>query len=163
MSNPSPLERWLEAAVQSATEVAGNALALEAVAAARSEQLVDRQSGAYIPLLAEGDSVYLGLLSDEGGLTELTRALLGMEPSEPTPGDRDIVDAVSEIANMIGGGVQRRLSEPGYAVDLGLPIFVKGEVMLEDQASASARLALGETAVEVVILHGGHRQELAKR
>lgn len=163
MSDPKPLEHWLEAAVQSATEVAGSALALEALAAARSEQLVDQQSGAYIPLLAEGDSVYLGLLSTDEGLSTLTRALLGMEPPEPTPGERDVVDAVSEIANMIGGGVQRRLSEPGFAVDLGLPIFVKGEVMLEDQATASARLAVGEAAIEIVILHGGHRQELGAR
>jgi len=162
MKNGNSLESWLEAAIQAVTEVAGSALACDVVATVREGGLPPTQSGAYLPMLAAGDSVYLGLLSDRPGLTQITRSLLGMEPAESDPAERDVADAVSEIANMIGGGVQRRLADPDFAVELGLPIFVKGEVMMEDLATASAALDMGGTAVEVVILHGGRRLEGAK-
>ena len=48
---------------------------------------------------------------------DLSRALLGMEPTEPVD-DGDVVDAFGEVANVVGGNVKTLLTEVGR---LGLP------------------------------------------
>ena len=48
---------------------------------------------------------------------ELARALLAMEPDEAVP-DEDLVDALGELANVVGGNVKALLPEHGT---LGLP------------------------------------------
>ena len=48
---------------------------------------------------------------------ELARALLAMEPDETVPDD-DLVDALGELANVVGGNVKALLPEHGT---LGLP------------------------------------------
>lgn len=49
---------------------------------------------------------------------ELARALLAMEPDEVVP-DEDLVDALGELANVVGGNVKALLPEHGT---LGLPM-----------------------------------------
>ncbi|HEY3436519.1 MAG TPA: chemotaxis protein CheX [Actinotalea sp.] len=53
------------------------------------------------------------LLSTEQATAEhLTRALLGMTPDEPVA-DGDIVDALGEVANVVGGNVKALVPDPG--------------------------------------------------
>ena len=59
------------------------------------------------------------LLSTERPTAEhLTRSLLAMAPDEPVA-DADIVDALGEVANVVGGNVKALVPEPGR---LGLPV-----------------------------------------
>ncbi len=53
------------------------------------------------------------LLSTElATAVELTRALLGLDPAERV-GDADIVDALGEVANVVGGNVKALVPDPG--------------------------------------------------
>ena len=59
------------------------------------------------------------LLSTEQPTAEdLTRALLAMAPDEAVE-DADIVDALGEVANVVGGNVKALVPDPGT---LGLPV-----------------------------------------
>ncbi len=62
---------------------------------------------------------------------ELARALLAMEPDETVPDD-DLVDALGELANVVGGNVKALLPEHGT---LGLPVVAD---RLPDAASTAA-------------------------
>lgn len=62
---------------------------------------------------------------------ELARALLAMEPDETVPDD-DLVDALGELANVVGGNVKALLPEHGT---LGLPVVAD---RLPDGARAAA-------------------------
>ena len=68
---------------------------------------------------------------------ELARALLAMEPDEAVP-DEDLVDALGELANVVGGNVKALLPDQGT---LGLPRV--GGALPEGSAEPVQRVPLG--------------------
>jgi hypothetical protein len=118
-------------------------------------------AGAYIPLLAEDQTLQLALLASPAGCADLSRLLLGMEPDEDVS-DADIADAVGELVNIVAGGVKQRMQGPrkietgkigtgeigtGGSLRLGLPVFIHGYVQPTQQLEislASARIGAVE-------------------
>jgi len=84
-------------------------------------------AGAYIPLLGEDQSFQLALLSTPAGCADLTRLLLGMAPDDEVS-DADVADAVGELVNILAGGVKQRMQPTGGRLQLGLPVFITGDV-----------------------------------
>jgi CheY-specific phosphatase CheX len=75
-----------------------------------------------------------------------------MGPEESASED-DITDAIGEIANMLGGGVKKRLSGREPKLQLGLPIFVEGRIHAAHQAqTAFEKIRLGATTVELLVI-----------
>jgi CheY-specific phosphatase CheX len=65
----------------------------------------------------------------------------------------DTADAIGEIANMIGGGIKRRMIEADPSMKLGLPVFVSGSVVDGSHLDAwSAALAMADVTVHLVVL-----------
>jgi hypothetical protein len=102
-------------------------------------------AGAYIPLLAEDQTLQLAMLSSPAGCADLSRLLLGMEPDEDVS-DADIADAVGELVNIVAGGVKQRM-QGSSSLRLGLPVFIHGYVQATQQLEislASARIGTVE-------------------
>ena len=57
--------------------------------------------------------------------TEMTASMLGMEPDEIDEND-DIKDVISEICNIIGGGIKSKLCDVGLTCSLSPPSFTMG-------------------------------------
>ena len=121
------LTEWMNLAADAATEIATGALGVESVQWRHPSDTVLPKDlcGVYIPLLADGFSVQLGLLGRRDVCTQLAKSLLGMGPDEPLDGDADVFDAVGEVTNMVAGSVKVRAAAHTN-VTLGLPLALTG-------------------------------------
>jgi hypothetical protein len=109
-------------------------------------------AGAYIPLLAEDQTLQLALLASPAGCADLARLLLGME-SEEDVSDTDMADAVGELVNIVAGGVKQRLQDATGGLRLGLPVFIHGYVQPTQQLEVSlASARIGEVEAHLMAL-----------
>ena len=109
-------------------------------------------AGAYIPLLAEEQTLQLALLASPAGCADLARLLLGMEPDEAVS-DADIADAVGELVNIVAGGVKQRMQDVAGGLRLGLPVFIHGYVQPTQQLEVSlASARIGEVDAHLMAL-----------
>jgi hypothetical protein len=113
-------------------------------------------AGAYIPLLAEDQTLQLALLATPAGCGDLARLLLGMGGDEAVS-DADIADAVGELVNIVAGGVKQRmqaLSQTGAGnLRLGLPVFIHGYVQPTQHLEVSlASVRLGAVEAHLMAL-----------
>lgn len=120
------VDQWLDAAEESTVEVAFTALARESRAAGqRSSTPPHDLGGAYVQLISDREVVHVGLCGVPDVLRALATSLLGDEAGlSPS----DVIDAVGEIANMIAGGVKRRMASTHPGLQLGLPVFIHGHL-----------------------------------
>lgn len=155
--SPISLKDWMAAMIEATCESATQMLSIESKAdtAELNEGAVsvpDGVLGSFISLVSEADTVQTGFLSNKEGLAILAKAMLGMTPEEEIS-DSDRTDAVSEIINVVAGGVKRRLNEITGGMKLGLPMFIEGKVAHgESQEVITAKLVLGSVPVYLTVL-----------
>jgi hypothetical protein len=132
------LSEWLGLTRDAAAEIASSALGMGNIRwqhpAGRA--LPTDSCGVYMPFMAEGYCVQIGVLGSRDVCASLAKSLLGMGPDESLADDSDVFDAVGEVTNMVAGGVKVRASAPTN-VKLGLPL-----------AHTGARMALGGATLE---------------
>src|SRR5262245_18442635 len=101
-------EEWLGIIGGAANEVVTIALGLENCnVSARTHAVASGHIGAYLPLGTVERPMQVALLAEPAGCQALAKALLGMEPSDEDLPDADLSDAVSEILNVLAGGIKR--------------------------------------------------------
>ena len=122
----TPSERDIESYIATAT--AGFGEIAESLLGAPSARLPDGERltaatrfTAFVPVLANEKTIYVGVGSSLAGAVVATRSFLGFEPTDDDPSVEDVADAVGELANMTAGVVQRELAEYGKS-ELGLPV-----------------------------------------
>ncbi len=127
--------QWRDAVQGATTELARNALGFTGAKVAQPvaiEQTIN-MVGAHIPMIGS-QAFELSLFATRESCSQLATAVLGMNADALPPGT--IPDAIGEIVNMIAGGVKRRLASNGGDLELGLPVFVNGNVELAGRQSA---------------------------
>jgi CheY-specific phosphatase CheX len=96
-------------------------------------------------------SVYIGVLSDPAGAQRLAKLFLQPEAGRALTNE-DMADAIGEIANMLGGSVQRQIAAAKDESRLGLPIFVAGEVKPgSNVAQAGMHVRAGGVDITLVV------------
>ena len=81
----------------------------------------------YVAILGAKISMHLGLVTSAEGAQALTRAFLGLR-SQGAIAERDVVDGMSEILNILAGKVKSRMTARDGSLRLGLPMYVSGAV-----------------------------------
>lgn len=158
MQSILPIHRWLETALAATNEVAQASLACEGIHLKGHDPATpEHPVGAYIPLIAGDDALHLGILASAEGCRSLSNALLGTEEGGEELPEGDVVDAVAEIANMIAGCMQRKLADEIPVVELGIPIFIRGEVVTEHFETASASVGIGDVCASVLVVRKGRK------
>ena len=146
--------QWLDAAAASARDVGVSALGMsESKWAGPSEgKLPGDLRGIYIPLVADGLALQLGLLaSREVCATLASRLLSGGEDAEPLESDADVFDAVGEVTNLIAGNVKVLLADQ-VQIRVGVPLALAGRVFpIGASQSIHGHLELGDSSVWLVI------------
>lgn len=154
---PTPVDDWLAAAQDALREVGATALGCADMSsyAASPSSLASSVGlgGAYVQVMSEREVVVVGLCAAAPALAALSGALLGCAGADVSPAD--VTDAVGEVANMLAGGVKRRLSPARPGLQLGLPMFIRGHLEpRERQALRVVEVRLSpDIAVVVVVLY----------
>ncbi len=148
-----PIDQWLEWAVKGMKDVATDSLMCSDFELVDNAEKTQSPFGAWLSIKAGNEPLHIGILSSEEGCTNMTRSLLFMEPDEDDPSPEDMADAVGEIVNIIAGIMQRDLAEQVPEIQLGLPIFVAGEVVRHPaQEAANSDVMFDGTTAKVVVL-----------
>jgi len=145
---------WMSATRASLGELASEALGGLAVGGDDGGPVsTTRRLGAYVPLVGKDVSVHIGVSTDSPGCEALGRALLAMGADEDFESDEDVLDAVGEIANMLAGGVKKRMADRQPGLQMGLPLLVEGSPQRRDRAEiAHADLRVGDVHATIFVV-----------
>jgi len=152
MSARATADEWTAAAVAITSELSEGMLGLGEHAVVGPVERPDNElCGAYLPMHTSDGAFYLGILSDHTGIRTLANAMLGEEPDAEIA-DAELVDAVGEVANIVGGQMKCRV-ESGSPAQLGLPIFAWSPVETPKGAVQQAvQIMLGAVPATVVVV-----------
>ena len=146
---------WLEVLMSVTEEFAHDTLGFTSYEHLNShDRAPESGTGTYIPLVGARASLEMAIVSTDQGCRQLAGALLGMDAaeSEELPQD-DVVDAFCEIINIVSGVVKQRVNEEDSSFNLGLPIFVQGQIrVMEHQGTAVAQVKMGDIPVQLVVV-----------
>lgn len=149
---PAVQSQCLDALTESASELTSTVLGGLAFEAQGACVDFGAGNGAYLGLVAQEEPVQVGILVDGVGCQLLSKALLGMEPTDDDLPPSDVSDAMCEIINIIAGGLKRRVAA-NMPVTMGLPIFVSGHPLPNQQQAVLARLVrIGDVSASVLLL-----------
>jgi Chemotaxis phosphatase CheX len=153
MSQALSSERWLGAAVTAAIELAQTTFNRTGGEATPLAAVPSDREGSLLPLYHGEESLQLGILGSREACVALTKAFLGLE-EEDEPAQGDVPDTVGEIINIIGGMVQRSVSdEAGQTVALGYPVHFLGNLVTTSSVETFvARMDMGPAETEVVLI-----------
>lgn len=137
-------QEWLDSFTAVAKDFAAGSLRFDG--AATPTEVGPAKSGAnpgaYISVLSESNSMHLGLSASMQGCRTLTRAFLGIREKDGVS-EKDVVDAMCEILNILAGKVKSRLAARDNSLKLGLPIFLVGQIQVTanmDRAADSVEM-----------------------
>jgi CheY-specific phosphatase CheX len=150
------LQEWLDSLAQVARDYAAKHLRFDrGVDGSGSESKGDGATGVrpavYVSILGAKSSMHLGLATTTDGAQALARAFLGLR-SRDALADRDVVDSLSEILNIVAGKVKSRMSARDGSLKLGLPMFVSGAVGHGDGVErASIDVMMGRVSCQLQV------------
>lgn len=109
------------------------------------------QPGAYIAVLGEANSMHLGISTTREGCAALARGLLGMRGDQRLS-DKDAVDGLSEVMNIIAGKVKSQMSDRDHSLRLGMPIFMEQEIQMRDNMErVTANVNVGPVPCQLLV------------
>ena len=140
--NVIPIEEWLDTLRAASDELAKHSLRFDPQGAATAAD-EPGEPGAYIAVLSPHNAVHLGLSATPARCRALARALLGMHHTEALS-ERDVVDGLSEVMNILAGKVKASMAGRDGQLHLGLPMFVANPIRASgDSESAAVPVRLG--------------------
>ena len=127
--NTIPIQEWLASFQDAASEFAKGSMRFDTrtASAIASPTEDNARPGAYIAILSDQNSIHLGLTATTPGLHALARGLLGLRADEPL-GEKDVVDGVSEVMNIVAGKVKSHMSGRDGQLRLGLPMYIPSPI-----------------------------------
>ncbi|RYZ09573.1 MAG: chemotaxis protein CheX [Myxococcales bacterium] len=147
---PALKSACLEALVAATGEVASIVLAGSTCEPLEGD--VASGHGAYLSLSTPEEPIQVAIIVGAQDCQLLAKALLGLEGEDEDLPAGDVSDAMCEIINMIAGGLKRRVSGE-LAVTLGLPMFVSGQPLPNQQQEVSSRsLRVGDASVKLILI-----------
>ncbi len=120
-----PLQEWLQVYEAAASEFAAGSMRFDLRSDVSGDEI--SRPGSYIAILSDHNSIHLGLSSTSAGLQAIARALLGMRASEEM-GEREVMDGVSEVMNIVAGKVKSHMAGRDGQLRLGLPMYLPSPI-----------------------------------
>jgi CheY-specific phosphatase CheX len=154
-----PIKDWLESLKEATQDLMKTSLRFdretmngaEGKGAGAAVASVEGGPGAYIAVLGEANAMHLGITSTPEGCRTLARGLLGMR-NDQTLSDKDAVDAVSEVMNIVAGKVKSRMSDRDHSLRLGMPIFMEQPIQVrEDMERVMVQVKIGPVPCQLLV------------
>ena len=146
---------WMEAVVESSGELATTMLGMSgAELVGMHEKFPGEENAAYISVVGEQSAVQIGVGASPENVQVLAKALMGMTPDEDDLDPEEAVDAFSEITNILAGQVKTHIGKKSdMVVNLGIPIFIKGELHIPDSSEIKiADAKIGDVPVTFLVM-----------
>jgi hypothetical protein len=110
-------------------------------------------SGAYLPLLGEGEEIIIGLQAEPAVFEDLARRFI-QAGAEECLAPEDVADSVKELVNVTAGMLKTEAAKHNHALKLGLPFFLEGNIKPDEaQETSAVEVTLGGLAVRLQVLH----------
>lgn len=162
MNDPAiPLKEWLTCFRDIAREVSATALRFDSDTPVGPPAADGPRPGVYVAILSDAHALHLGLQTTPAGCHRLACALLGMRYQQPLS-EREVMDGVSEVINILAGRVKSKMAGRDGALRLGLPMFMK--VPIEPPPGTervSTDVQIGPVAVELLVYRRRREQQAA--
>jgi len=151
------LDIWLEKMAEATKEFSVTSLGLneEAVKVNKSLNAPPKgMSGAYLTMVSLDDTLQLGMASNKNGCKSISGALMGMTGGEMNAlSKEDIVDAMGEVVNIIAGMVKTKMDKINPKINIGLPVFLNGNIQPSHQQEAGAiEIKIGDVETQIVVI-----------
>lgn len=153
MSETVSLSVWQGAVEAGATDIARDGFNFSGFEVLeRTSVIPEGMPGSFIPLVAQNESVQVGIVSTPAGCEAMARSLMQLgAPERLSP--IDLADALSEAANILAGYVKRNMQDYLNPVQLGLPLFVNGHLETSDRMRAAVtRVRMGDIEAALIVL-----------
>jgi CheY-specific phosphatase CheX len=146
---------WMEAVVSSSSELATTMLGMSGTELIATHNTLPSQgSAAYISVVGEQSAVQIGVGATPENVQILAKALMGMTPEEEDLDADEVTDAFSEITNILAGQVKTVIGKKSdIVVNLGIPMFIKGELHVPDSSEVQiAEAKIGDVPVTFLVM-----------
>jgi CheY-specific phosphatase CheX len=145
------LDECLRATLDATAELAKATLGVElTTTASDAYELPPKLTGCCVALVGEAGSLQIGFASHPAGCQTFAKILFASNEVLP---EEDVSDALGEIANIIAGGVKKRMVSGQPPLAIGLPIVMEGHIRLtERQRILDVEVKLGEVPVRLFII-----------
>lgn len=146
------VQEWLDCFTEVAQEFTTGSLRFDASAPAPDPAAKQgARPATYISVLSESNSMHLGIATTMQGCRTMTRAFLGIRERDAVS-EKDVVDAMSEILNILAGKVKSRLASRDGSLKLGLPIFITGQIQVTaNMERAATNVDLGPVSCQLLV------------
>jgi len=146
------IQSWVECLKQSSEEIVPQTLRFDpSYRTGEVERVEGKCPGAYIALMGDRTSLHLGIAASPDGCRTIARGLLGAHRTTDVS-DREVMDAVNEVLNIVAGKVKSKMILSDPTLQLGLPMFLREEIQVtEGMEKASARTCLGPVECELMV------------
>ena len=154
--NSGTVDHWLEATRLSVTEVLASVLETEEVSVDEVAELpTGDRYGAFVSITGRDLCVQVGLAMNWVDCEKLTRAMFQMEDDSEDIEYDEVIDALGEMVNIIGGNIKRRALDADYGVELGLPLHFQGRLVVSGRQCLSVMHATVDgVAFDVALIMG---------
>lgn len=106
---------------------------------------------ALVSLVVDEHPAHVGLLLPQPATQPLAKLFLGAAVEDEDFPEADVADALCELANLLAGGMKRRLVDRA-AIKVGLPLFAAAARSPDGVAQSRRSLRFGDAAIDVVLL-----------
>jgi len=143
-------QEWLDTFTTVARDFAAGSLRFDG-ATAQADMVPGQNPAAYISVLSESNSMHLGLSASMQGCRALARAFLSIRDKDGIS-EKDVVDAMSEILNILAGKVKAQLAPRDGSLRLGLPIFLVGQIQVtKNMDRAVGNIEMGPVSCQLLV------------
>lgn len=153
MADSVSLNVWQGAVEAGATDISRDGFNFQGFEVLeRCGTIPEGMPGSFIPLVADNESVQVGIVSSMAGCELMARSLMQL-PKDEMMSQSDLADALAEAANILAGYVKRNMQDYLNPVQLGLPLFVNGHLETSDRMRAAVtKVRMGEVDAALVVL-----------
>lgn len=155
MAKYPTISDWMDAVVASSNELASTMLGMPGAQVIQiHNHLSEQENAAYISIVGEQSAVQIGLGASPANCQILVKALMGMEPDDEDLDSDEVIDAFSEITNILAGQVKTVIGKKSdIVVNLGIPMFIKGELHVPESSEIQiAEAKMGEVPVTFLVM-----------
>jgi len=147
---------WLDALVGAAREFAREALGEQNVSLLEEhDEIPEDGSSSYIALLGDKAKLQIGIAASREHSRRLAEWFVDPGCESRSLSLSDVVDALGEDANVIGGLVKAHMREHEPMLQLGLPLVFNGSVSRGGRTrEAAADIEIGDLYLRLVVLMG---------